>query len=153
MPQSFGITLIEARTIRNLLRYSIIAYLVEAHRALGLGAEGPVPAPSSEPDYWFVTPIVALVGVLVGGALVVWQTGRTQRIGSSLQREKAREELKLELYARIRTQIDAIHAASDCVTSYVSFLPATYRVYANFVADGIEPAPIRKRGTELLDLT
>lgn len=101
---------------------------------------------------WYVSPLVALMGVLVGALVVIWQTNRQQRIGSVLQRERAREELKVDLYSRVRSEIDAVHDSSSRLTSYVSFLPATFQTYKTFTRDGIKPAPIRQRALEFLDL-
>lgn len=99
-----------------------------------------------------ISACAALLGTLVGAGIAIWQTRAQSRSGSALQRERAREELKLDLYHRLRAEIDVVSDTLREVTSYVAFLPATFTTYCRFTRDGIRPAPIKERALELLEM-
>lgn len=101
-----------------------------------------------EPRPWWLGDLIDLLGIVAGASLVVWQLGRQQKQALELQKENAREKLRLQVYQEfapvlIEASDKAIHAGT-----YVSLLAVDLQAYLAQVEHGLTPLPLRERAIE-----
>ncbi len=68
-----------------------------------------------------------IVGIVVGTLLIVWQVQKGYRQSLDLQRENAREKLKLEIYQDLNDLIKTAESASVSISHSVRFAPVNLR--------------------------
>lgn len=110
-------------------------------------------------DAWFKENAVNLighgltiVGIIVGVAIVFWQLARQQRSSLLLQRESAKEQLKLQLHERLVRNIRRVSHANVRAMMYAKMIPFNVDFYQQRLARGLSPAPIEERVPEFVRL-
>lgn len=96
--------------------------------------------------------VLTIVGLVAVALTAVWQIARQRKNASDLQRENAREALRLRVFEnliqRIRAVSDAYIAASMYAFGILPALDASNRG----LSAGHQPSPVKQRALVLLDL-
>lgn len=95
---------------------------------------------------------INILGIAIAASLIIWQIGRQYRNGRELQRENAREQLRLEIFKEFEKCIQAaseaeVHAASAASTISLHFIAQRSQIQM-----GITPEPSKKRALDFLNL-
>ena len=108
---------------------------------------------------WLQQNAVGLIGhaltiiVLIGGILTVtWQLNRQHRSTLLLQRDNAREELKLRLHEIFVQKVRKLSHTNTAAAMYAFMIPFNLGNFKEQLALGLSPMPIKERAPELLKL-
>ncbi|MBU0485987.1 MAG: hypothetical protein KKB30_15900 [Proteobacteria bacterium] len=96
--------------------------------------------------------LLTLIGIIVGALIVVFQLSRQHRSSLALQKDNAKEVLKLDIY---KTLDERIRQLSDAITSasmYVFMIPAQIETYQEQISNKFPSQPLTKRALEFLRL-
>jgi hypothetical protein len=91
---------------------------------------------------------LTVVGLVVGIVVVIWQLGRQHRSSLMLQRDNAREELKLEVHKLLVEKIRHASHANIAAAMYAYMIPFTLENYYKQLALGVPVSPIKERAPE-----
>jgi len=104
---------------------------------------------------WIEQNAVDLIGhaltivVLIGGTLTVaWQLNRQHRSTLLLQRDNAREELKLKLHEILVQKVRKLSHANVSAAMYAYMIPFNLENFQRQLELGFSPAPINERSPE-----
>ena len=101
-----------------------------------------------EPRPWWLGDLLTLFGIFVGAFVVVWQLGRQHKQAMELQKENAREQLRLQVYQEFApVLVDASDKAINAGT-YVALMAINMHAYSVQCARGLKPAPLKERAIE-----
>lgn len=93
--------------------------------------------------------LLTLIGIALATIMVVWQLRRQHRSSLLLQRDNAREALKLKLHELLVTRVRALSSANAKASMYAFMIPDNIENYQRQLANGIQAAPVRQRALEL----
>jgi hypothetical protein len=96
--------------------------------------------------------VLTAIGIIVAAATVVWQLGRQHRSSLLLQRDNAREELKLRLHEILTKKVRKLSSANIQAAMYVYMIPFSVENFQRQLAQGLQPEPIKSRAPEFSDL-
>ena len=104
---------------------------------------------------WLEQNAVDLIGhaltivVLIGGTLTVaWQLNRQHKSTLLLQRDNAREELKLKLHEILVQKVRKLSHANVSAAMYAFMIPFNLENYQIQLSSGLSPTPIKERVPE-----
>jgi hypothetical protein len=92
--------------------------------------------------------LLTLIGIVVATITVVWQLGRQHRSVLQLQRDNAREDLKLRLHELLVAKVRKLNRANTQAAMYAFMIPFNIENYNYQLALGAKPAPMEQRVTE-----
>ena len=93
-----------------------------------------------------------VLGLIAAAGTVVWQMRKQHKNSSALQRENAREALKLRIYETLIQRIRTLSDANIEAAMYAfGILPAIESVQREQSA-GYQPAPVKQRAPTFSDL-
>lgn len=102
--------------------------------------------------YWWVEPVVNFLAIVVGACLVVYQMKRQHHSGLAVQQKQSQNQLKLEVYEKIASQIDEAQDKLISLYSEISSLPSKIEFYWKMKEEWkIDPAPIQVTGNVLIE--
>ena len=91
---------------------------------------------------------LTVIGIVAAAATVVWQLGRQHKSFLLLQRDNAREELKLRLHEMLTQKVRKLSSANVRATMYAYMIPLNVENYQRQLAQGLQPAPVKERAPE-----
>lgn len=92
---------------------------------------------------------LTLIGIIVGILIVIWQLGRQHKSSLLLQRENAREELKLRLHEILVQKVRKLSHANTAAAMYAFSIPFNLKIYQDQLSQGLRPSPVKERTPEL----
>lgn len=95
---------------------------------------------------------LTLIGLFSAAGTIAWQLAKQHKNSLALQRENAREALKLQVYEKL---IPQIRKASHCICGsgmYAFTIPIHLDIYFSQQSSGFSPNPVTDRAQELLRL-
>jgi len=95
---------------------------------------------------------LTIVSIVVGVLIVMWQLGRKHQNSLKLQRDNAREKLKLQIYERLIDKIRNLTQKIQKSISYVDMVPGTIENYQGMMEEGLSPSPVSERVPEFSQL-
>lgn len=108
---------------------------------------------------WFEQNAVTLIGhaltivTLVAGAIILfWRLNRQHRNTLQLQRDNAREELKLRLYEILVQRVRKLSHANTTAATYALLIPSNLEAYQRQFRPGFTPVPPKERAPEFAKL-
>ena len=108
---------------------------------------------------WFeqnaVDPIghaLTIVGIVGATATVVWQLGRQHQSSLLLQRDNAKEELKLRLHELLVQKVRRLSHANVEAAMYAYMIPFDVENFQRQLVQGLHLSPIKKRAPEFSQL-
>jgi hypothetical protein len=93
--------------------------------------------------------VLQAMAIVAAALVVVWQMGKQHRNSLELQRENAREELRLKIYMALEAGIAALVTAAVNAGEF-GFLPMNLRLYLNQKDLGLNPQPVSTRAERLI---
>lgn len=97
--------------------------------------------------------LLRLAAILAAAITVVYQLGRQHRSSLELQKENFKDQERIKLFDQIAEKISEAEASVGTVSLWGSFVPSALRLYRRQTEiPGFQPAPIKHRSTELLEL-
>jgi hypothetical protein len=91
---------------------------------------------------------LTVVGIVAAAATVVWQLGRQHKSSLMLQRDNAREELKLRLHEILTEKVRKLSSANVQAAMYAFMIPFNVENFQRQLAQGLQPTPIKERAPE-----
>lgn len=88
---------------------------------------------------------LTIIGIIAATATVVWQLGRQHKSSLLLQRDNAREELKLRLHEILTNKVRNLSNANVHTAIYAYMIPFNVENYQRQLAQGLHPTPIKER--------
>jgi hypothetical protein len=108
---------------------------------------------------WFQAHAVELIGdalkvlaLIAGAVTVIWQMRKQHKNSLALQRENAREALKLRIYETLLNRIRALSDAHIEAANYVFLIPPAIESFQREQSAGYKPSPLRQRVPTFSDL-
>lgn len=95
--------------------------------------------------------LITAAGIVIGAWLIVWRIGREYRIGLELQRERAREQLRLEIFKEFEKRMQTASEAEAHAASAASTLSLDFIGQRSQIKLGITPDPIKLRASDFAD--
>lgn len=95
--------------------------------------------------------LITAASIVISAWLIAWRIGREYRNGLGLQRERAREQLRLEIFKEFQT---SMRAASDAVLSAdtaARTIALDFIVQRSLIELGAIPEPSKKRALDFAD--
>lgn len=94
---------------------------------------------------WWFGDLVTLLGILVGAGMIIYQLGRQHKNELALQRENAREQLRLQIFQEFSPVIKVATEKIIDAETYVSSIHSNLRMSQQLLEDAL---PIKERATE-----
>ena len=91
---------------------------------------------------------ITFLGIIVAAGVVVWQIGRQHKDSLALQRDNAREELKLRVHGLLVQRIRKLSDANVSAGMYAFMIPMTLETIQEQFARGLPPSSVRQRAIE-----
>ncbi|MDC8447931.1 MAG: hypothetical protein LV473_06210 [Nitrospira sp.] len=91
---------------------------------------------------------LTIIGIVAAAATVILQLGRQHKSSLQLQRDNAREELKLRLHEMLTQKVRKLSTATTQTATYVRMIPFNVENFQRQLAQGLHPAPIKDRAQE-----
>ncbi|MDD5321875.1 MAG: hypothetical protein PHD43_14960 [Methylococcales bacterium] len=91
---------------------------------------------------------LTVVGIIGAAATVVWQLGRQHQSSLLLQRDNAREELKLRLHELLVQKVRRLSNANVEAAMYAYMIPFNVENFQRQLAQGLYPTPIKERAPD-----
>ena len=101
---------------------------------------------NASPDH-----LLTVLGIVTGVAIVVFQLGEQQRASLDLQRENARQDLKLRVYEHLNAKAIAAQKMNRDVRWYAHSIVCQLQLYVEGNERGLHPWNVDKRATDLLE--
>lgn len=95
---------------------------------------------------------LTLIGIIVGVVIVAWQQGRQHRSSLKLQRDNAREELKLKIYEILNERVKQLGHCIMSASTYAFMIPLSIKSYQRQLTYGIAVPQPKERALELNSL-
>lgn len=92
--------------------------------------------------------VLTIIGIIAAAATVVWQLGRQHQSSLSVQRDNAREELKLRLHELLVQRVRKLSKANVRAAMYAYMIPFNVESFQRQLVLGLRPAPIKERAQE-----
>lgn len=102
--------------------------------------------------FWWLTPLVTFVGIIVTAVIIIWQIGRQYRIVMELQKDNTRQRLNLEIYNYIRSHINLVSNTANEANSYLYGIPSSFITYRIMHQKGIKPVIPKQRSDKLIEI-
>lgn len=97
--------------------------------------------------------VVTITGIVVGALIIVWQMNRQHKGALELQREHAKEALKISLHKTLVDSIDSAMNAQSDAAMYVYTLPSSLLAFQTKVELGVDSSsPIKERSSIFSDM-
>lgn len=100
-------------------------------------------------NYDFIGHGLTLIGIIVGVVIVAWQQGRQHRSSLKLQRDNAREELKLKIYEILNERVKQLGHCIMSASTYAFMIPFSIKSYQLQLTYGIASPQPKERALEL----
>jgi hypothetical protein len=91
---------------------------------------------------------LTIIGISAATITVIWQLGRQHRSSLLLQRDNAREALKVQLHEILVQKVRKLSSACVNAGMYAFMIPFHVENYQTQVARGMRPSPIKDRASE-----
>jgi hypothetical protein len=95
---------------------------------------------------------ITLLGFIIGAKILAWQLNRQHESALKLQRDNAREELKLKLHEILVQKIREAEHAIGRAHLYIFMIPLKVESYQRQLAEDSHQTPIKERTSEFLKL-
>ncbi len=92
-----------------------------------------------------IGPVVTVLALIVGTLTVIWQLGRQHKSALKLQRDNARETLKLRIYEKLAERIRTLSDANGEASMYVFAIPGAIENFQRQLSLGFQSPPIGHR--------
>jgi hypothetical protein len=96
--------------------------------------------------------VLKVLGLIAAAYTVVWQMRRQHANSLALQRENAREALKLRIYETLIQRVRALSDAHIEAGMYVFLIPPAIESLLREQAAGFQPSPLKQRALAFSDL-
>jgi hypothetical protein len=96
--------------------------------------------------------LLTVVSVMAAALTVAWQLGRQHKSSLILQRENAREQLKLRIYESLLDKVRVLSDANLQAMMYVSSIPWDAELVQKQLEMGLRNAQLRQRAEAFSDL-
>jgi hypothetical protein len=91
---------------------------------------------------------LTVIGIVGAAVTVVWQLGCQHKSSLLLQRDNAREELKLRLHEIITQKVRMLSSANVQAAMYAHMIPLNVENYQRQLAQGLQPPPVKERAPD-----
>lgn len=91
---------------------------------------------------------LTLIGIVAAALIVVWQLSRQHRSSIELQKNNAKEALKLDIYKTLDERIRQISHANVSASTYVVMIPYKIENYQYQLSNNLPAQPLRERALE-----
>jgi hypothetical protein len=95
---------------------------------------------------------LTLLGLFLAAGTIAWQLAKQHKNSLSLQRENAREALKLQVYENLIPKIRKASHSISHAGMYAFTIPIHIDIYQYQHSSGFNPSPVTDRGSEFLRL-
>ncbi len=91
---------------------------------------------------------LTVIGIVGAAVTIVWQLGRQHQSSLLLQRDNARDELKLRLHELLVQKVRRLSHANVEAAMYAYMIPFNVENFQRQLAQGLHPSPIKERAPE-----
>lgn len=98
-----------------------------------------------------VQSLITTAAIVIGAWLIVWRIGREYRNGLELQRERGREQLRLQIFKQFEKRMQTASEAEAHAGSAASTISLAFISQRSQIESGITPDPINLRASDFAD--
>lgn len=98
-----------------------------------------------------VQSLITTAAIVIGALLIVWRIGREYRNGLELQRERGREQLRLQIFKQFEKRMQAVSEAEAHAASTASTVSLHFIALRSQTRMGIAPEPRKKGALDFLN--